>query len=92
MSVEVRIPPILRKYTGGAKSVQASGSTVAALLDSLEEQYPGVKGQLFTEDGKLHRFVNIYLNDEDIRFLNSLDTELTDGDVVSILPAVAGGR
>jgi MoaD family protein len=91
MGVEVRIPPIIRKHTDGARSVRATGSTVAALLDSLEEQYPGIKGQLFTEDGKLHRFVNIYINDEDIRFLNNLDTEVSEGDVVSILPAVAGG-
>jgi sulfur-carrier protein len=92
MSIEVRIPPIIRKYTDGARVVQASGSTVAALLDVLEVQYPGIKGQLFTEDGKMHRFVNIYVNDEDIRFMNNLDTEVADGDVVSILPAVAGGR
>ena len=91
MSIEVRIPPIIRKYTDGARVVQASGGTVAELLDGLETQYPGIKGQLFTEDGKMHRFVNIYINDEDIRFLNSLETEVADGDVVSILPAVAGG-
>ncbi len=92
MSIEVRVPPILRKHTNGAKSVWVDGGTIAALLDSLEEQYPGVKGQLFTEDGKIHRFVNIYLNDEDIRFIDNLNTKVADGDVVSILPAVAGGR
>lgn len=91
MAVEVRIPPIIRKHTAGARSVEAAGGTVAVLLDNLEEQYPGIKGQLFTEDGKLHRFVNIYINDEDIRFLDNLDTEVSEGDVVSILPAVAGG-
>ncbi len=92
MSIEVRIPPIIRKYTDGARVVQASGGTVSELLDGLEAQYPGIKGQLFTEDGKVHRFVNIYVNDEDIRFMNNLDTQVADGDVVSILPAVAGGR
>ncbi len=92
MSIEVRIPPIIRKYTDGARVVQTSGRTVSELLDGLEAQYPGIKGQLFTEDGKMHRFVNIYVNDEDIRFMNNLDTEVADGDVVSILPAVAGGR
>ncbi|MBI4316884.1 MAG: MoaD/ThiS family protein [Chloroflexi bacterium] len=91
MSIEVRIPPLLRRYTDGAKSVQVDGGNVAVLLDKLDEQHPGIKAQLFTEDGTLHRFVNIYLNDEDIRFLDNLNTELADGDVVSILPAVAGG-
>ncbi len=92
MSIDVRIPPILRRHTDGAKSVQANGATVAALLDDLEARFPGIKGQIFTEEGRLHRFINIYLNDEDVRFLDNLDTALSDGDVVSILPAVAGGR
>jgi MoaD family protein len=91
MAVEVRIPTILRKYSDGAKSVEAQGSTVRELFSDLEARYPGISGQLLTEDGGLHRFVNVYVNDEDIRFLGALDAKLDDGDVVAILPAVAGG-
>ena len=91
MAIEVRIPTILRTYTGGAKSVQASGTTLSALLDSLDSDHPGLKGRLITDDGGLHRFVNVYVNDEDVRFTGSLDTALSDGDSVTILPAVAGG-
>lgn len=91
MSIEVRVPPLLQRRMGGTKSVHANGETVAALLDDLNRRFPGVKGQLFTADGELHRFVNVYLNDEDIRFLDSLNTELADGDVVLIMPAMSGG-
>jgi molybdopterin synthase sulfur carrier subunit len=91
MAIEVKIPTILRSYTGGAKSVQSSGSTLSALLDSLDADHPGLKGRLITDDGGLHRFVNVYVNDEDVRFTGSLDTSLKDGDSVTILPAVAGG-
>ena len=91
MSVEVRVTAVLQRLTGGAKSVQADGSTVGELLNNLNENYPGFLGQVMQEDGKLHRFVNIYLNDEDIRYLNQLDTPVSNGDVVSILPALAGG-
>jgi MoaD family protein len=91
MAVEVRIPTILRKYSDGAKSVEAEGSTVRDLFSDLEARFPGISGQLLTEDGGLHRFVNVYVNDEDIRFLGALDAKLDDGDVVAILPAVAGG-
>jgi sulfur-carrier protein len=91
MAVEVRIPTILRKYSDGAKSVEAEGSTVRDLFSDLEARFPGILGQLLTEDGGLHRFVNVYINDEDIRFLGALDAKLDDGDVVAILPAVAGG-
>jgi molybdopterin synthase sulfur carrier subunit len=91
MAIEVKIPTILRTYTDGAKSVQASGSTLTALLDDLDASHPGLKGRLITDDGGLHRFVNVYVNDEDVRFTGSLDTELKDGDSVTILPAVAGG-
>jgi molybdopterin synthase sulfur carrier subunit len=91
MAVEVRIPTILRKYSDGAKSVNAEGRTVRDLIGDLEHRYPGISGQLLTEDGALHRFVNVYVNDEDIRFLGALDAKLDDGDVVAILPAVAGG-
>jgi sulfur-carrier protein len=91
MAIEVKIPTILRTYTGGAKSVEASGGTLSALLDSLDADHPGIKGRLITDDGGLHRFVNVYVNDEDVRFTGSLATELKDGDSVTILPAVAGG-
>lgn len=91
MTVEVQIPAVLKKITGGAKSVQGDGQTVRELLENLDQSYPGIRQQLTGEDGQLHRFVNIYLNDEDIRFLQQMDTQLKDGDVVSILPAIAGG-
>jgi sulfur-carrier protein len=91
MAVEVRVTAVLQRVTGGAKSVKAEGETVGALLGDLDRSYPGFLSQVMQEEGKLHRFVNIYLNDEDIRYLNALDTALRDGDVVSILPALAGG-
>ena len=91
MAIEVKIPTILRTYTGGEKSVEGSGDTLQALIDDLEAQHAGIKGRLITDDGGLHRFVNIYVNDEDVRFTGSLDTALKDGDAVTILPAVAGG-
>ena len=90
MTVEVRVTANLQKLVDGQRSVQGEGSTVRELLDDLEGRYPGLKAQLVT-DGQLHRFVNIYLNDEDIRFLGQLDTPLNEGDVLSILPALAGG-
>jgi len=91
MAVEVRITAVLQKLTGGKKSVPARGGNVEELLKDLETNYPGFRTQVQGEDGKLHRFVNIYLNDEDIRYLGQLTTPLKDGDVVSILPALAGG-
>ena len=91
MAIEVKIPTILRTYTGGAKTVDGSGDTLSALLDDLDSNHAGLKGRLVQEDGSLHRFVNIYVNDEDVRFSGSLDTPLKDGDAVTILPAVAGG-
>jgi sulfur-carrier protein len=91
MAVEVKIPTILRSYTGGAKSVPASGETVSALIDDLDAHHAGIKARLVTETGDLHRFVNVYVNDEDVRFTGSLDTVVKDGDSVTILPAVAGG-
>ncbi len=91
MAIEVRIPTILRSYTGGAKAVQGTGDTVAELLTDLDGRHPGLRGRLVTPEGDLHRFVNKYVHDEDVRFLGSLDTKLTDGDTVTILPAVAGG-
>jgi MoaD family protein len=91
MAIEVKIPTILRTYTGGEKSVEANGATLSALIDDLDANFAGLKGRLITEDGSLHRFVNIYVNDEDVRFTGSLETQLSDGDAVTILPAVAGG-
>ena len=91
MAIEVKIPTILRTYTGGAKSVEASGGTLAELIDDLDTANPGLKGRLITDNGDLHRFVNVYVNDEDVRFTGSLQTSLKDGDAVTILPAVAGG-
>lgn len=90
MNVQVLVPQILRQHTGGVKTVVSQGKTVREVLDTLEKNYPGIRDRLL--DGKdLRRFVNIYRNDEDIRFLKHLDTEVQDGDVISILPAVAGG-
>ena len=91
MAIEVRVPTILRSYTGGAKAVQASGDTLAELLTDLDRQFPGLRERLVTSDGGLHRFVNVYVNDEDVRFTGALDTKVGDGDSVTILPAVAGG-
>jgi MoaD family protein len=91
MAVEVRVPTLLQGVTNGQKIVRGDGATIGELLSHLEADYPGIRGQLYAEDGKLHRFVNIYRNDEDIRFLGQLDTPVEDGDVISILPAVAGG-
>jgi len=88
--VEVRIPSMLQKFTGGEKLLQYESKTVGTLLVSIEEDHPGIGDQLM-EEGELRRFVNIFLNDEDIRFLNKMDTELNDGDVLAILPALAGG-
>src|SRR5580765_9080470 len=91
MSVDVRVPTVLRRHTGGERVVQADGSTVGAVLDSLMQQFPGLKEELLNDDGQIRQFVNIYVNDEDIRYLNRLDTAIGDGDSVAILPAVAGG-
>ena len=90
MSVTVSIPTILRTHTGGEKRVSATGDTLQAVIDDLEANYSGITERL-VDNGKLHKFVNIYVNDEDVRFTGSLDTELKDGDSVTILPAVAGG-
>jgi MoaD family protein len=90
MAIEVRIPTILRTYTGGEKAVDASGATLSALIDDLEANHPGLKDRLL-EAGDLRRFVNVYVNDEDVRFTGGLQTTLSDGDQVVVLPAVAGG-
>ncbi len=91
MAVEVKIPTILRTTTGGEAVVTGEGATVRELLEDLESRHPGIRARVITDDGGLHRFVNVYVNDEDVRYLGSLETELKDGDVISILPAVAGG-
>ncbi|HSD48842.1 MAG TPA: ubiquitin-like small modifier protein 1 [Actinomycetota bacterium] len=91
MSVKVKLPTILRKHAGGEARVDADGTTLRELLSNLETAFPGITKNVLTDDGGLHRFVNVYVNDEDVRYLGSLETELKDGDTVSILPAVAGG-
>jgi MoaD family protein len=90
VAIEVKVTSVLQRVIG-AKSVEGSGATVAELLDDVNAKYPGFKEQITGADGSLHRFVNIYINDEDIRFLQSLDTPVKEGDVLSILPALAGG-
>lgn len=90
MAVAVSIPTILRSYTGNARSVECSGESLAQVISCLDENYPGL-GDRLLENGQLRRFVNIYINDEDVRFMGSLDAQVTDGDAVTILPAVAGG-
>jgi sulfur-carrier protein len=89
--VRVNLPTVLRAQAGGAKSVTAEGSTVGEVLRSLEREYPGLAGQVIDGEGSLHKFVNVYLNDDDVRYMSSLDTTVTDTDELSILPAVAGG-
>ncbi len=88
----VKIPPVLRASVGGAKEVEASGADVGAVLRSLAEQHPATESQLFSEDGALNRYVNVYLNDEDVRVLDGLDTAVTERDTIVILPAMAGGE
>ncbi|GAA2396588.1 MoaD/ThiS family protein [Streptomyces glaucosporus] len=90
MAIEVRIPTILRTHTGGQKTVEGNGGTLAELIDDLETRHSGIRERL-VEGGELRRFVNVYLNDEDVRFLDGISTKLSDGDSVTILPAVAGG-
>lgn len=91
MSVHVNLPTVLRAHAGGAKTVAAGGSTVGEVLSALVEQYPGLAGQVLADGGSLHKFVNVYLNDDDVRYLSALDTPVKEGDELSILPAVAGG-
>ncbi|WP_188190685.1 MoaD/ThiS family protein [Nonomuraea sp. SYSU D8015] len=91
MAIEVRIPTILRNYTDGAKAVNAEGATLDELITNLESRHPGIKDRLVDDAGGLRRFVNVYLNDEDVRFLGGLGTPVSDGDTVTVLPAVAGG-
>jgi sulfur-carrier protein len=90
MAVTVSIPTILRTHTGGEKSVEATGNTVAEVIEDLESRHSGLKARL-VKDGSLHRFVNVYVNDEDVRFAGGMEAKVSDGDNVTILPAVAGG-
>ena len=90
MAIEVRIPTILRTYTDGEKSVTGEGANLSALIDDLESSHPGIKDRLL-DNGDLRRFVNVYVNDEDVRFIGGLEAALSDGDQVVVLPAVAGG-
>ena len=91
MSARVRVPTPLRRFTGGAEEVNATGATVAALVDDLEKHHPGIKERICDEEGKVRRFVNIFVNGDDIRFLDNLETVIKDKDEVSIVPAIAGG-
>ena len=88
----VKIPPVLRSSTGGAREVEAEGATVGEVLRSLAGQHPATESQLFSEEGELNRYVNVYLNDEDVRVLDGLDTSVGESDTIVILPAMAGGR
>ncbi len=90
MSIEVRIPTILRPFTGEQKSVAATGSMLSEVISNLDSQYPGIEGRLL-ENGVLRRFMNIYINDEDVRFMGGLEAPTKSGDSITILPAVAGG-
>ncbi|MCS6926435.1 MAG: MoaD/ThiS family protein [Candidatus Binatia bacterium] len=91
MAVHVRVPTPLRRFTGGAEEVIAVGATIRAVVEDLEKNHPGIKERICDEEGKVRRFVNIFVNGDDIRFLNNLDTPVKDGDEVSIVPAIAGG-
>jgi molybdopterin synthase sulfur carrier subunit len=91
MSVSVRIPTILRTYTAGESEVSAQGSTLAEVLDDLDSSYAGIKGRILDEQGALRRFVNVYVGNEDVRFLDDLATPTPEGSQVSVIPAVAGG-
>jgi molybdopterin converting factor small subunit len=91
MSVSVRVPTILRTYTAGESEVTVGGSTLKEVLESLDESYPGIKGRIVDEQGALRRFVNVYVGNDDVRFLDGLDTTVSEGSQVSVIPAVAGG-
>ena len=90
--IKVRIPTPLRPMTGGKNEVEIAGNTVAEIIDNLENSYPGLKEKLCEENGNVRKFLNIYLNDEDIRFMDSLATEVREGDTLALIPAIAGGR
>jgi len=89
--VEVRLPTVLRQHAGGQSSVKANGASIGEVFDDLVRQFPLMAGQVITEEGTLHKFVNVYRNDEDVRFIDGLGTTVSEDDVISIIPAVAGG-
>jgi MoaD family protein len=91
MSVQVKIATVLRKHTDGRAAVEAAGSTIREIIDEIGGRYPEFREQVVSKEGDLHRFINVYANDEDVRYLDGLDTKVNDGDTVAILPAVAGG-
>jgi molybdopterin converting factor small subunit len=91
MSVTVRLPTIMRSNAGGQSEIQAEGATIGEIIDDVVRQFPGTATHLKAPDGGVHRFVNVYLNDEDVRYLGKLDTKVGEGDTISIVPAVAGG-
>lgn len=91
MTVEIRLPTVLRPHAAGSSAVKAQGATIGEVLGDLTARHPGMAGQVLTPDGSLHRFVNVYVNDDDVRYLDKLDTKVSEHDVISILPAVAGG-
>ena len=91
MAVDVRLPTQLRQFAGGMATVKANGETVGQVVEDLVLQFPQLKGQIVTDDGALHRFVNVYVDDDDVRYLDKLDTKLSGDETISILPAVAGG-
>ena len=91
MGVRVKLPTILRQHAGGVPSVEGAGSTLREVLQDLERRYPGLTSGVLSDRGDLQRFVNVYVNDEDVRFTGALDTDVREGDTVAILPAVAGG-
>jgi sulfur-carrier protein len=91
VTVEVRIPTVFRKFTDGESVVELDAGTLSELVKQLDERYPGMRDQLLTDGGELHRFVNVYVNDEDARYLEQLGTKVSEGDTVSLLPSVAGG-
>ena len=91
MPVEVRLPNILRQHAGGQPSVRANGETLGEVFEDLVRQFPGLAGKVVTEDGQLHKFVNVYVNDDDARYLDKLESKVGGDDVISVLPAVAGG-
>lgn len=92
MAVKVRIPAPLQSITRGASEIEVQGQTVREVIDALERNYPGIKARLCDESGELRRFVNVFVNDQDVRVLQGLDTELKDDDEISIIPAIAGGN
>ena len=91
MSVTVKVPTPLRKFTAGSESVEGSGATVGALVEDLEKRFPGIRERICDDQGRVRRFVNLYVNGDDIRFLQQLDTKVKEGDEISIVPAIAGG-